>query len=176
MDDVVAQCLRGDHDAWQAFVDRYAQVIFTAVRRVLSRHGSSKHSSRIEDVTQEVFLRLVRNDYRLLRAFDPARSTLVTYLTIIAHSTALDTTRRRDLKPIPIDHVPEPIAQTHDPAAPVDIPQGVLSPRQRLVLGMLFDQQMSVSEIADVLNIDAQTVRSTKHKAISRLRQHFGQK
>jgi RNA polymerase sigma factor (sigma-70 family) len=176
MDDLVANCLRGDQDAWRAFVDRYARVIFAAVRHVLSHRGSSEHGGRVEDVTQEVFLRLVRDDYKLLRAFNPVRATLVTYLTIIARSTALDAVRRHEIRLISIDHAPEPVAQTHDLPDAVDIPQGLLSPRQRLVLGMLFDRQMSVAEAASVLGIDAQTVRSTKHKAISKLRQHFGQK
>ena len=176
MDDLVANCLRGDQDAWRTFVDRYARVIFAAVRHVLSRRGSSEHGGRVEDVTQEVFLRLVREDYRLLRAFDPDRATLVTYLTIISRSTALDAIRRHGVQTISIDHAPDPVLRTHDPPDAVDIPQGLLSPRQRLVLGMLFDRQMSVAEAANVLGIDAQTVRSTKHKAISKLRQHFEQK
>jgi DNA-directed RNA polymerase specialized sigma24 family protein len=38
---------------------------------------------------------------------------------------------------------------------------------------MLFDREMSVEEVAVVLGVNAQTVRSTKHKALSRLREHL---
>jgi len=41
------------------------------------------------------------------------------------------------------------------------------------VLRLLFDEEMSVSEAAAVLGVDAQTVRSTKHKAIRKLRDFF---
>jgi DNA-directed RNA polymerase specialized sigma24 family protein len=39
---------------------------------------------------------------------------------------------------------------------------------------MLYDQEMEVAEIAAALKIDAQTVRSMHHKALQRLRAHFG--
>jgi DNA-directed RNA polymerase specialized sigma24 family protein len=41
------------------------------------------------------------------------------------------------------------------------------------VLRLLFDEQKSVAEAARFLGVDEQTVRSAKHKALSRLREHF---
>ena len=38
---------------------------------------------------------------------------------------------------------------------------------------MLYDREMEVAEIARVLGIDAQTVRSTHHKAMLKLRAYF---
>ena len=40
---------------------------------------------------------------------------------------------------------------------------------------LLFGREMTVTEAASVLNVDAQTIRSTKHKALTKLRKHFGQ-
>jgi RNA polymerase sigma factor (sigma-70 family) len=48
-----------------------------------------------------------------------------------------------------------------------------LSPRQREILAMLYDQEMDVAEIAAALGIDPQTVRSAHHKAMLKLRAHF---
>ena len=42
-----------------------------------------------------------------------------------------------------------------------------------LVLRCLYDEERDVAEVARMLNIDAQTVRSTHHKALLRLRAHF---
>ena len=60
-------------------------------------------------------------------------------------------------------------------AAPpeINIPEELLSPRQRLVLRLLFDDEMSVAEAAEAMSVEAQTVRSAKHKALTKLRQFF---
>ena len=38
---------------------------------------------------------------------------------------------------------------------------------------MLYDRDMEVAEIAQALGVDPQTVRSTHHKAMLKLREHF---
>ncbi|MBL8674031.1 MAG: hypothetical protein JNL07_04020, partial [Rhodospirillales bacterium] len=48
-----------------------------------------------------------------------------------------------------------------------------LTDRQALVLKLLYDRDMDVAEAAGFLKVDAQTVRSTHHKAMLRLREHF---
>ena len=60
-------------------------------------------------------------------------------------------------------------------AAPVGpiIPTQLLTARQQLVLSMLFEDGMDVGEVAEALGVNPQTIRSTKHKAMERLRAHF---
>lgn len=129
----------------------------------------------IEDITQDVFLRLVRDDYRLLRGYDPARASLVTWLTIVARSCALDHLRRKPLPASSLDQDAHDRA-TYDPpiAEPLALPPGLLSERQRLVLCLLFEKDMTVPEAGAALGVDEQTIRSTKHKALTRLREHLG--
>ena len=59
------------------------------------------------------------------------------------------------------------------PAEKVQIPAGLLSPRQELILSLLYDQDMDVAEAAAFLKVEAQTVRSMHHKALTKLRAHF---
>ena len=76
---------------------------------------------------------------------------------------------------VPIDLVPESRLAV-DPIEPVQklkLPEALLSPRQREILSMLYDRDMEVAEIAAALDIDPQTVRSTHHKAMIKLRAHF---
>jgi RNA polymerase sigma-70 factor (ECF subfamily) len=99
----------------------------------------------------------------------------VTWLTIVSRSVALDAVRRKVLPGVAIDDVPEG-AFAVPPVEPVDrlkIPAGLLSPRQELVLTLLYDRDMDPSEAAAVLKIDPQTVRSMHHKALTKLRTHF---
>ncbi len=159
---------RGDKSAWDGFVRRYAGLIVAAVR------GVARDNAEIEDLVQEVFVRLCKDGFRLLKTYDPSRAGLSTWLTIVARSTARDTMRRRQLALTPIDAVPEALLAT-DAAPPekLKLPEGLLSPRQKLVLTMLYDRDMEVAEIATALGVDPQTVRSTHHKAMLKLRGHF---
>jgi RNA polymerase sigma factor (sigma-70 family) len=161
--------LRGEKAAWDAFVRRYGGLVVAAVR------GVAMAQPEVEDLTQEVFVRLCKDDFRLLRSYDPARASLSTWLTIVARSTARDGLRRRRAETVPLDIVPE--AQLAiDPVEPVQklkLPEALLSPRQRQILAMLYDREMDVAEIAQALGIDTQTVRSAHHKAMVKLRVHF---
>ena len=168
-DALPAALLNGDSDAWGAFVRRYGGLIAAAVRGIALGH------SDVEDLTQEVFLRLCKDEFRLLRSYDPERAALTTWLTIVARSTARDALRRRRPEGVPIEAVPEAQLAV-DPVEPVrklKLPEALLSPRQREILAMLYDQEMDVSEIAHALGIDRQTVRSAHHKAMLKLRAHF---
>lgn len=189
-------CLDGDAAAWAGFVDEYARLIHAAVSRAIGPGGVRR--SDVEDIAQDVFVKLVRDDFRLLRQFDPAKARLGTFLTVIARTTAIDAVRRRRLSTVSLadDRVrahaesrqaANSAEDGNDAGAAVqsdgeaisralsrlEMPADLLSDRQRLVLQCLFDRQMSVEEAAAALGVEAQTIRSTKHKAIARLRSHF---
>ncbi|HEY1299658.1 MAG TPA: sigma-70 family RNA polymerase sigma factor [Stellaceae bacterium] len=168
-DPLIEELIRGENGAWEAFVRRYAGLVVAAVR------GIAREPGEIEDLTQEVFLRLCKNDFRLLKSYDPARAGLSTWITIVARSTARDAMRRHRPAAVPIEAVPE-AALAIDPVEPVrklKLPEALLSPRQREILAMLYDRDMEVAEIAAKLGIDPQTVRSAHHKAMLKLRAHF---
>ncbi len=163
------ELLRGEKEAWGRFVRRYAGLVVAAVRSV------AREAGEVEDLTQEVFLRLCKDDFRLLRGYDPARAGLSTWITIVARSTARDAMRRYRPVSVPIEAVPEGRLAI-DPIEPVPklkLPEALLSPRQRQILTMLYDRDMEVSEVAAALGIDPQTVRSAHHKAMIKLRAHF---
>ena len=160
---------RGDKGAWDAFVRRYAGLVAAAVR------GVAREAAEVEDLAQEVFFRLCKDDFRLLRSYDPARAGLSTWITIVARSTARDAMRRYRPVLTPIDAVPEGrlAIDPVEPAQKLKLPEALLSPRQREILTMLYDREMEVAEIAKALRIDPQTVRSAHHKAMVKLRAHF---
>lgn len=168
--------IRGDRRTWDEFVDRYSPVIYSAVWKIFRTHCPQVNEYDVEDAVQEVFIRLVRRDYRLLKSYDPSRSSPVTWLTIVTRSTALDCLRRRKPGSVSLDNlareIGEPPRAGSAKAADI-IPPGLLSPRQKLVLQLIFDQGMNAAEIAEMLGVDPQTVRSTLHKAIAKLRKLF---
>ena len=178
MDKVLAKCIEGQKWAWDAFLQRYAPVIMAAVGRVLSSRGLVGDLQRAEDISQDVFVRLIKNNFRLLRSYDPDRASIPTWLTIIARSSTIDSLRRKQLRTVALEQA-APVAsveQGRDEAgsATEQVPAGLLTARQKLVLQLLFDREMETDAIAKLLGVSVQTVRSTRHKAIQRLRKHFG--
>ena len=163
---------RGDKGAWEAFVRRYAGLVAAAVR------GVAREAAEVEDLAQEVFVRLCKDDFRLLRSYDPTRAGLSTWITIVARSTARDAMRRHRPVLMAIEAVPESrlAVDPIEPAERLKLPEALLSPRQREILTMLYDREMEVAEVAKTLGIDPQTVRSAHHKAMVKLRAHFNAK
>jgi len=162
----------GHKRTWDAFVVAASPLISAVVRRALSSYRLSEDD--VMDASQDVFVRLCANDFRLLKTYDPARAGLSTWLAVVARSAAVDYARRRRQATAPIDDVPESVLAVEDRhVEKLKIPDGLLTERQTLILKFLYDEERDVAEIAQILKIDAQTVRSTHHKALLRLREHF---
>jgi RNA polymerase sigma factor (sigma-70 family) len=171
----ILSCLVGDRAACDRLAERYRPLIVQAAERTLARHDRTSAASGAEDVAQDVFVKLFRDEGRLLRSFDPARASFATWLAVLARSAAFDALRRRRSHPS-IECRAMDIEAPEAAAAPepVAIPDGLLSGRQRLILEMIFAKGMEVADIAAALGIDPQTVRSAKHKGLTALRAHFG--
>jgi len=169
---LVKRLLGGSTDAWSDFVARYSSAIFGAVINTLRKAGFNPDDG--VDIAQDVYVRLCKDNYHLLKQFDPARASLRTWLGVVASSTAIDYLRRNKRQGLPLEAVPEELYMV-EPKTPeqVKIPPGLLSERQALVLRLLYDRDMDAAEVAAMLGIDSQTVRSTHHKALVKLRKYF---
>ncbi|MDP7070106.1 MAG: sigma-70 family RNA polymerase sigma factor [Phycisphaerales bacterium] len=168
-------CVRGDADAWRAFCDQTVRLVVASIRRVCPS-GRTPAGEEVDDLVQAVYIKILRNDRRLLRRYDPSRSSVSTWITLIARSVAIDALRRKghDLRPLDEAHGAVQDTDRAAPTGPV-IPTHLLTARQRLILTMLFEDGMEVSEVAAALGVKAQTIRSSKHKAMERLRRHFSE-
>ena len=166
-------CVRGDAQAWQAFCDQTIRLVIASIRRVCPT-GRTPSGEDIDDLVQAVYIKILRNDRRLLRNYDPNRSSVSTWITLIARSVAIDALRRKSLDVRPIDEAHGAV-QDESRGAPVGpvIPTHLLTARQRLILTMLFEDGMDVAEVAAALDVNPQTIRSSRHKAMERLRSHF---
>ncbi len=85
--EVVRRILAGDTAAWQEFVDRYAGLLYSAVRRYLRTNDVDEIRSVFVDVL--VALRQTK-----LQTYE-GRASLSTWLTLVARSQALEALRRR---------------------------------------------------------------------------------
>ncbi len=182
MEDLQA-CVAGDEKAWRRLLSEYGPLIRKAVRWTLRHRAASFSASALEadidDVFQEVCFRLVRSEYRLLRTYDPQRSSFPTWLCVVARSAALDHLRNRrngmQASPQELEKLETMVASQGKDEGILTLPRDVLSPRQSYVLHLAFEKDASTKEIAELMDVHPQTVRSMRNNALTRLRCFFMQ-
>ncbi len=77
------RCLGHHPRAWNDFVDRYMGLIYHVIHHVAHARSMTISEADIEDIAAEIFLAMVDDDYKVLRAFK-GDSSLPTYLTVVA--------------------------------------------------------------------------------------------
>jgi RNA polymerase sigma-70 factor (ECF subfamily) len=80
---LIDRCLRKEPGAWNDFVDRYVGLIYHVIQHVAYARSRALSSEDIEDIAAEILLKVVDDDYAVLRRFK-GMSSLPTYLTVIA--------------------------------------------------------------------------------------------
>lgn len=156
----------GDQDALMIIYDRYSSLIYALSLHVLRNPQSA------EDATQEVFLRLSRK----AKAFNAARGTLVSWLTVMARHQAIDALRRRQRETriadavIPIDR---PHSNAPDYSGDRTTVRSILEKlptQQREVLDLAYFAGFTHTEIAKQTGKPLGTVKSQIRLALQSLR------
>ena len=139
----------GSTEAFDELFARYREPLFGFFRRRLNS------CERAEDLAQETFLAVIRATSR----YEP-RALVRTYLYGIALNL-LAAERRKQSKDAPVDSSPEP-AVSGAPYAVLWVRQALqkLDPSEREIIMLREYEQLSYSEIADLLRLPLNTVRS----------------
>jgi RNA polymerase sigma-70 factor (ECF subfamily) len=158
---------RGDAAAFAALVDRWQQPVARFLLRVSGR------PDRVPDLTQEVFLRVLRAAPRYRES-----GRFSTWLFQIALNVARDAMRRGrnpplPLSDIPVDNAADDACERRELARAVDCAVAELPPQQREVLALRHDQGMSFEDMARVLGTPASTLKSRFAVALHRLRERL---
>jgi RNA polymerase sigma-70 factor (ECF subfamily) len=80
---LVERCLGKEAGAWNDFVDRYLGLIYHVIHHVAHARSRAVSQADMEDIASEILLRIVDDDYEILRRYKGI-SSLPTYLTVIA--------------------------------------------------------------------------------------------
>lgn len=171
--DLILALQAGDLDALGALFDAYRAPVF---RTVLAM---TQDTDVAEDIVQDTFLRMHRYAARL----DPERSPLP-WLYRVAINLSNTYLRRRARWRVslddfierlvgPVNTLPERVAETHDQLAALEAALRRLSVDQRVVLAMFYLNEMSLQEIAEVLDCPVGTVKSRLHYGRHNLKQQL---
>jgi RNA polymerase sigma-70 factor (ECF subfamily) len=156
--------------AFECLVARYRTKVY---RLALSYVRSPADA---EDLAQEAFVRL----WRALPHYD-GRASFSTWLYVIARNACLSELRRRGVRPTTaLDDVAEPAAAAPEGTgadARMDCEALVetLPEPQRQVVRLFYLEDRSYEQVAEMLGMPLNTVRSHLHRARRRLAQQMGE-
>lgn len=161
---------RGDERAWRDLIERYQRPVHALVWRLLA--GRARH--RVEDLTQETFVRVLR----ALPDFDPSgAASLSTWILTIATRLTLNEMRRPEMaelerEPIGRDRA-DADAERRRLGAAIAAGIAELPDAHRAVLVLREYHDLDYAEIAEALELDVGTVKSRLSRARAQLREYL---
>lgn len=100
MDDfeLINGCISCDKKSWDIFVERFTRLIYDSIIRTFKKYGAEINQDLIDDLHNDVFVFLLDNQYKTLKAFEGRNGcTLASYIRTISVRKTIDYWRR--LKP-----------------------------------------------------------------------------
>jgi len=167
----------GDLDAYREFVRTYERPIHHTVFRLVG----SRFSAEVEDITQDVFIKL----FRSLPQFDPTRGTrLSSWVFTFVKNYCFDVLKRRRLPMVSLDGgedgatipVPSRTIGPRDELSSRETQEAIaravdLLPReQRLAFVLREYEGLAYAEIAEISQCSEGTIKSRIHRAKEALR------
>jgi RNA polymerase sigma-70 factor, ECF subfamily len=179
---LLAACLDRQAGAWKEFVDRFAGVFVHVIQHTAHSRSVQLSKPDIDDLSADIFLTLVDNDFEVLRRFR-GESSLATYLTVIARRVVVrEVTRQRMAEAL--GHVKsQGAALDHangvefDTAARIenrDLVQRMLDglvETEAMVVKLFHLEGRSYREISDGLGVPENSIGPTLSRAREKLRQ-----
>ena len=177
---LVAATKDGDHQAYAELCRRHSPQIFRTVLRITGNTADA------EDTLQEALLKA----YSHIRGFE-GRSAFSSWLTRIAINSALMLLRKKRSQPVfsfesgsETDDfkLPEPMETSHNPeescilnALENECVRAIrhLSPTLQIVVQIRYREDVSVAQIAKMLDISESAVKSRLLRARSKIREHL---
>jgi RNA polymerase sigma-70 factor, ECF subfamily len=101
MDDLkfVQGCIKADKQAWAEFISRYSRLIYNYIYSVLSVQGRNLSTEQVEDIFQEIFHTLIKDNYKKLSTYRARNGcSLASWLRQVTINFTIDYLRK--LKPM----------------------------------------------------------------------------
>jgi RNA polymerase sigma-70 factor (ECF subfamily) len=179
--EVVARARRGDPAACREIVERLHRPVIATIFRFLG----SRHAQDLEDIAQDVFLKI----FRSLDRFDPARGVkFSTWIYTFVRNHCFDVLKKRRIKTTSLHDGEGASLEPPDPAAPsplraaqaselggkIEEALQSLEDDQRMVFVLREYEGLDYGAIAEVLDLNEGTVKSRLFRAREALRAKLG--
>jgi len=176
---LIAACLRRDKAAWDSFVAQYSNLIYHTIKKTLNLHHVETRADFVEDLYQEFFLSLLRNEYKKLRQFRGAHGcSLPNWLRILAARLTIDFLRKQaptsgEVAGAMSRHGPDPAEPLLNEQQEKLLNQAIqtLSPRDCILLDLCYRQALASEQIATLLKTSVSAVYAQKSRVLEKIRE-----
>ena len=176
---LIQGCLRSEKASWDSFVLQYSNLVYYTIKKTLLRHHIDSRADTVEELYQEFFVSLLRDECKKLRQFKGLRDcTLASWLRIVTTRLTIDFIRKQAL---PAGELANAIARdSPDPAEPLIneeqqklLNQAIqsLSARDRVLLDLCYRQLLASDEVAQILKISVNAVYAQKSRVLEKIRE-----
>ncbi|MFH1339267.1 MAG: sigma-70 family RNA polymerase sigma factor [Candidatus Omnitrophota bacterium] len=192
--ELLRRCLRCEKGAWDEFVERYSRLIYNYIYSVFKVKGISHSPDAVNDLFQDIFLNLTKDNFRKLRQFKGKNNaSLASWLRIITINFCLDELKKKkpvlsldeelggeggSLKDILADRrisADEQLAEQEKLQLLYDCID-VLNAQEKYFLEMHIYHGVSLEALKTSLGVSRSAVDMRKLRLIKKLRDCFGSK
>jgi len=173
---LVANFLAGDKRSFEFLLKKYLKPVYNFLYRLTS------DTAALDDLTQVTFIKAWKN----IKKFDSSRS-FKTWIFTIAKNTAYDYFKKKKTLPFSDfidaegnnklenisggDILPLEFLAKADAAKELEKALAKISDQYRLILTMHYKDDLTLQEIAEILNLPYNTVKSQHQRGLQALRQ-----
>jgi RNA polymerase sigma factor (sigma-70 family) len=176
---LIAGCLRSEKAAWDSFVPQYSNLVYHTIKKTLILHHAEPRDDLVEDLYQEFFVSLLRNDYKKLRQFRGARGcSLASWLRLLAARLTIDFLRKQaqtsgGVAGAMSRHHPDLAEPLFNEQQERLLNQAIqtLSPRDRILLDLYYRQALASEQVAAFLKTSVNAVYTQKSRVLEKIRE-----
>lgn len=183
---------QGRNEAWAEMVDLYMKLVHHVVRKTLGTYGRNAADADVEDITNDLFESLVRDEYRVLGTIG-APYDLKAWLAISARRRAIDFVRKKRLASVSLDEPKERndmalgqiVAAPDAPAeesAQAEYKNAVkeslenLGSKERLVVQLFYLKGMKYRDISRITGMNQNSISPTLMRAVEKMQKYLKDK
>jgi len=176
---LLQRCLARQPRAWEDFVDRFLGLVVHVVNHTTRVRSVGTSPQDVEDLSSEVFMAILANDYGVLRRFR-GQSSLATYLTVVSRRVVVRELLKRRIVPNIAD-----TGEMNDVADDAVSPEVRFSNREEAerllsdlqgeeaeIVRLYHLENKSYHEISDQTGVPVNSIGPTLSRARAKLRRH----
>lgn len=178
--DLLKRCLNREPGSWNDFVDRFLSLIYHTIGYTAHLRSARLAPEDVEDIAAEVLLRIVSDNFKVLREFRK-ESSLATYLTVVARRICVNELVRRQKVKDAIKHGESRLAAADLDAAPA-AQKGMesldevekllrrLKGQEREIVRLYYLEGRTYEEISTETDVPVNTIGAVLSRARKKLR------
>ena len=148
----------GDEEAFNKLYYKYKNLIYYHVA------SSCKNKSDIDDMVQEIFLKILEN----IKLYKSEFSSLATWITIISRNHMIDYAKKKDYIIYDNDYIDNVISPESESDFDIDDYTSELTQREKDILVYKIIYRLSHKEISKILGITIDVSKKTYKRATSK--------